>query len=68
MMRISVPLSSRCVAKLVAKHMQRDVLPDPGGVDGLMEEARELPRGHRIAGPFAGEQPTVLLGRCRIAT
>jgi hypothetical protein len=29
----------RC--KAVTQHMQRDVLPDPGGVDRLMEEAQE---------------------------
>jgi hypothetical protein len=54
----------RC--KAVTQHMQRDILPDPGGVDGLMEEAHELPSGHRLARPFAGEQPTFLQRRCRI--
>src|SRR6185369_5142512 len=56
----------RC--KAVTQHMQRDVLPDPGGVDRLMEEARELPRGHRLAWPFAGEQPAFLQRGCRIVT
>src|SRR6202040_2533599 len=40
----------RC--KAVTQHMQRDVVPDPGGVDRLMEESHELPRGHRLARPF----------------
>jgi hypothetical protein len=52
--------------------MQRDVLPDPGGVDRLMEEAHELPRGHRLAGSVirlaARKQPAFLDGRCRIMT
>src|SRR6516164_4710191 len=56
----------RC--KAVTQHMQRDVLPDPGGVDRLMEEAQELPCGHRLARPFAGEQPTFLQRCCRIVT
>src|SRR5580692_4148465 len=54
----------RC--KAMTQHMQCDVLPDPGGVGCLMEEARELPRGHRLAGSLtrlpARKQPTFLKG------
>ena len=60
----------RC--KAMTQHMQCDVLPDPGGVGCLMEEARELPRGHRLAGSLtrlpARKQPTFLKGCSRIVT
>ena len=52
--------------------MQCDVLPDPGGVGCLMEETRELPRGHRLAVSWtrllAWKQPTFLKGCSRIVT
>ena len=57
----------RC--KAMTQHMQCDVLPDPGGVGGLMEEASELPGGHRLAGAWtrlpAWKQPTFLKGCSR---
>ena len=56
----------RC--KTVTQHMQRDILPDRGGVDRLVEEAHELPRGHRLTRPFAREQPPFLQRRCRTVT
>ena len=60
----------RC--KAMTQHMQCDVLPDPGGVGGLMEEASELPGGHRLAGSWtrlpAWKQPTFLKGCSRNVT
>jgi len=56
----------------MTQHMQCDVLPDPGGVGGLMEEASELPGGHRLAGSWtrlpAWKQPTFLKGCSRNVT
>src|SRR5271154_1529111 len=68
MMRISVPRSSRWVAKLWRSACSVTPFLIPAAFAGLWNRAFDLGGGHRSAGSLAGKQPAFLHGRCGILT
>src|SRR6202011_578236 len=50
----------------VAQRVQRSLLPDPGRIGVLMEQAVAWAGRHPLAAPESGKQPTFFQGRSRI--
>src|SRR6478752_1213717 len=54
--------------KGVSKRMERYALADSGRIGRFMEQAVELAGCHRLIGPLAWKQPSLLHGSCGIET
>src|SRR5882757_7621670 len=68
MILISVPRSSRWVAKLWRSACSGHGLLDPGRLSRLMEQAAQLAGGHRLAGLAARKQQALLRRHTRVPT